>query len=99
MVRVCHHINSLNTARKSNDNNHCNTPQYFSNNYTKNSEKKNRQANSQAWCLYEVYMKSDNQRKGIVKRTKWVEALEPKYTSPPQKYGASSADQSELKMR
>ena len=38
---------------------------------------KNRRANSQAWCLYEVWQ----QWKGIVKKTKCVE---PKYTSPPR---------------
>ena len=41
-------------------------------------------------------MKSDNQRKGIVKKIKWVE---PKYTFPFLKYRAGSMDQSEPKMR
>ena len=42
-----------------------------------------------------VCMKSNNQQKGLEKKTKWVE---PKYTSTPQKYRAGIADQSDLKI-
>ena len=64
MVRVCHHINSQNTACKSNYNNHCNTPQYFP---TTTRRTQKRKTGELITVRRGVCMKSDNQRKGRVK--------------------------------
>ena len=88
MERVCHHINSQNTARKSNYNNHCNTPQYFLTTTHRTQKRKT----GELTVRRGVCMKSDNQRKGLVKETKWEE---PKYIFSPQKHRAGSMDQSE----
>ena len=60
MVRVCHHINSQNTARKSNYNNHCNTPKYF----PTTSRRTQKIKTGDLTTMRGVCVKSDNQRKG-----------------------------------